>query len=79
MLTMLVKNVNALSIWNLGKLQNLRIESKAIQRKIKLKKWFREYAITNRGFCLHTWHWRDQAYQEQTDHLQTFFQRMAYK
>jgi hypothetical protein len=38
MLTMLVKNVNALSIWNLGKLQNLRIEREAIQRKIKLKK-----------------------------------------
>jgi hypothetical protein len=38
MLTMLVKNVNTLSIWNLGKLQNLRIEREAIQRKIKLKK-----------------------------------------
>lgn len=38
MLTMLVKNVNVLSIRNLGKLQDLRIEREAIRRKIKLKK-----------------------------------------
>lgn len=35
---MLVKNVNALSIRNLGKLQDPRIEREAIRRKIKLKK-----------------------------------------
>jgi len=38
MLTMLVKNINALSIRNLGKLKDLRIEREAIRRKIKLKK-----------------------------------------